>query len=80
MLTLGETGFGTGGIYSLVDNLDVTELIDYVLSYEYLVTYGAMLTLGETGFGTGGIYSLVGNFGVTECLDYFLSYEYLVTY
>ena len=67
------TGLGVGTIRCCSGG--VTESVDFFLSNENHVTYGAVLTFGKTGFGTIGCYVSINHLGVTEsgiknCITY----------
>ena len=73
VLALGQTGFGTGGSNSLVDDLSVTQGSNTLLSNQDLSADGAVLALGSTHQGTGGGDSLINDLGVAQCVNGFLS-------
>ena len=65
MLTLGQTGLGTGRRDSRVGDLGVSLLLNNRLRDGYSTAHGTMLTLGQAGRGTSCLYRCVGDLGVT---------------
>ena len=79
VLTLGESGCGTGCCNRCVDLFGVTKCCNDLLCNENLVTDGTVATLGESGCGTGCCNRCVDLFGVTKCCNDLLCNENLVT-
>ena len=69
MLTLSETGSGTGRSNCLINNLSMRFLAYSLLSNEYLATIRAMLTFGKSGCRTGSLYCSVDNLVMTERIN-----------
>ena len=75
MLALGQTGFGTGRCYRLVNDFGMPVGLDRFLLYENRVTDRAMLACSLAVCGASGLYRCIGDNGVTTGGDDFFLYS-----
>ena len=78
MRAFGKTGCGTSSGNSLVNDDVVTESLDDLLFYGYIIASGAMIALGKTGLGTGSGNSLVNDNVVAESFGNLLFYGCII--